>query len=250
MRLDSHFVYALLSLFCRCTTMLISSPVPGQSVPVKIRVLLGLVFSFCLLPVVQHLVPPVPVDMASFALSVCRDVSIGLLIGGFLQLLVASAQVAGAFMDVQIGTGSAQIFNPYLGAAATPVAQFKMMLTVLLVFLLNGHRMMISAFAQSYAMPGPNLASVQAQFLAFISQTAMLSLQIAAPVAGVTIVIDMAAGIVNKAVPQTQPFLISLPAKLAAGMVAMAVGLPALATAVDFGLDTAFDKIGHVLQGR
>ena len=82
-----------------------------------------------------------------------------------------------------------------------------------------------------------------------IGQTTLLSLQIAAPVAAVSIIIDLAAGIVNKAVPQTQPFLLSLPAKLATGIVMLAIGLPALVIAVQNGHDFTFMHLGHVLRG-
>src|SRR5262249_37644942 len=156
-------------------------------------------------------------------LRVATEVLVGLLIGGLLQLLVASAQIAGAFLDVQIGTGSAQIFNPLIGSTPSPVSQFKLMLTTVPVFLLNGHRMMLAALLKRYSMPGPNLGPLQNELLALLGQTTLLSLQIAAPVAAVTIVIDLATGMVNKAVPQTQPFLLSLPAKLAAGIFVLAI---------------------------
>jgi flagellar biosynthetic protein FliR len=211
--------------------------------------MMGIVFSFSLVPVVQTHIGPVPADILGLTLAVMHEAVIGLLIGAFMQLLVASAQVAGAFLDVQIGTGSAQIFNPYMGAAASPVAQIKLMLTTVLLLLLNGHRMMIGAFVKSFEMPGPKLGPLQGELVTFIGQTSLLSLQIAAPVAAVTIVIDFAAGIINKAVPQTQPFLLSLPAKLAAGMIVLALGLPALVTAVQGGLDVTFDHIGHALRG-
>jgi flagellar biosynthesis protein FliR len=248
-RLDDHLLFSAFCVFTRCTSMLMSAPVLGNVVPVTIRVMMGVVLSFSTVGVVQGNIGEVPHNLIGLVLATMHEAVIGLLIGGFMQLLVATAQVAGSFLDVQIGTGSAQIFNPFLGAAASPVAQFKLMLTTVLVLLLNGHRMMIAAFVKSYEMPGPRLASVQNELIAFIGQTSLLALQIAAPVAAVTIVIDLAAGLVNKAVPQTQPFLLSLPAKLAAGIVVLAIGLPALVGAVQTGLDLTFDHLGHVLRG-
>lgn len=249
MKLDSHLIYAALCVFSRCTSMLMSAPIMGNIAPVTIKVLFGVVLSLCLVPVVMPHIGPLPSDMLGLTMSVLHEVLIGLLIGGFLQMLVASAQVAGTFLDVQIGTGSAQIFNPFVGATASPVAQFKLMLTTVLIFLLNGHRMMIAAFVKSYSMPGPKFGPMQNELIAFIGQTTLLSLQIAAPVAAVTVVIDLATGIVNKAVPQTQPFLLSLPAKLAAGIFVLSIGLPALVTAVQSGLDFTFFRLGHILRG-
>ncbi|MBS1723220.1 MAG: flagellar biosynthetic protein FliR [Armatimonadetes bacterium] len=249
MRLDAHLLFSCLCIFARCTSMLVSAPLLGTVVPILVRILFSVVMTFALAPTLQPHIGAMPADLLGLVLAIAREAMIGLLIGAFLQLLVSSVQVAGAFMDVQMGTGSAQIFNPFLGATATPVSQFKVMLATILIFLLNGHRMMVQAFVRSYSMPGPRVGHLQDELIAFLGQIGLLSLQIAAPVAAVTIIIDAAAGIVNKAVPQTQPFLLSLPAKLAAGMVVLAVGLPALVASVQGGLEMTFDRLGHVLRG-
>ena len=249
MKLDDHFLFSALCVFTRCTAMLLSAPILTSVIPVVIRVMTGIVLSFSLLPVLQPFIGPMPTDILSLVLGIAREAVIGLIIGGFLQILVASVQIAGSFMDVQIGTGSAQIFNPFVGGAASPISQFKAMLATVLILQLNGHRMMIAAFAKSFEMPGPQLGPLHNELVTFLGQTGLLSLQIAAPVAAVTIVIDLAAGIINKAVPQTQPFLLSLPAKLAAGIVVIGLGLPTLVGAVQRGLDLTFDHLGHVLKG-
>ncbi len=250
MNLDSHTIFAGVCVFSRFTAMLMSSPIMGNQVPINVRILMSVVLSLCLVPVLQGHIGAVPLNLIQLTTSVLHEVLMGLLLGSFMQILVASMQIAGAFLDVQIGTGSAQIFNPFLGSTASPIAQFKVMLATVLIFMLNGHRMMIVAFTKSYSLSGPNLEKMQPHFLSFLGQMTLLSLQIAAPVAAVTIVIDLAAGVVNKAVPQSQPFLLSLPAKLAAGVVIMSVGLPALVTAVNSGLDITFDRLGEILGGR
>ncbi|MBS1715063.1 MAG: flagellar biosynthetic protein FliR [Armatimonadetes bacterium] len=249
MKLDAHFLFACLCIFVRCTAMLLSAPGLGTVVPVVVRTLFGALLTFCLVPTLQPLIGEMPGTFLGLGMAVAHEAMIGVLIGGFLQLLVSGAQAAGAFLDVQIGTGSAQVFNPFLGVTATPLSQFKAVLTTVLVFLLNGHRTMIAAFAKSYDMSGPTLHSVQDNLLGFMTTTSLVSLQIAAPVAAVTLIIDFAAGIVNKAVPQTQPFLLSLPAKLAAGIVVVSLGLPALVAAVQSGLDSAFTHLGRALGG-
>jgi flagellar biosynthetic protein FliR len=50
-------------------------------------------------------------------------------------------------------------------------------------------------------------------------------------------------------VPQTQPFLLALPAKLGLGMLILAASLPAVAMGVDFGVDAALTQIRAALAG-
>lgn len=106
MKLDSHLVFALTCVFARASAMVLTAPLVGNVVPVMVRVLFSGVLSLSLVPVLQPHIGPLPDSVFGLVLSVGRELLIGLLIGGMLQLLVAAVQMAGAFIDVQIGVGS------------------------------------------------------------------------------------------------------------------------------------------------
>lgn len=251
MRLDEAFLIAFFAGFVRCTAMLLSSPLNGSVVPVIVRVLLGVVVSLCLVPVVQPYVPA-PQTMPDLIGLAVREAAAGLVIGMMLQFLVAAFQMAGSIMDLQIGLGSAQILNPSTGGMSTPLGQFKFWLAIVLLFLLDAHQLMFKALVASYRLPGViggDQGRLIENSLATFGQLMMVCVQIAAPVIGVTVVIDVAAGLINKAVPQTQPFLLSLPAKIALGIVTLSLGLPGLVVIVQRSVETSFDGIGRILGG-
>lgn len=251
MVLDTHFLIGFFAVLCRCTAMMMSAPLYGSVVPVNIRVLASVVISLALTPVVKEYLPPVPTELLGLFLIAGREVLFGLLIGLCMQCLLAAFQIAGAFLDFQLGLGSAQLFNPAMGMS-TPLGQFKFWLGLVLIFLLNGHQLMFSAFVSSFAMRGPVGAEpmfMMESLTSMLGQLMLLAVQIGAPVIAVTVVIDVAAGLINKAVPQTQPFLISTPAKLALGLTAMSLGLPTLVIAVQRGLDIAFVGLDRLLGG-
>lgn len=252
MSLDSGLIITFLSAFVRCTAMLLSSPIFGTTVPVKVRILFSLVLSMSLVPVLRDLIGPVPQDLIGLVLMVGKDVVIGLIIGGMMQLLLAGFQMAGSFIDVQIGIGAAQIFNPQIGATSSPISRFKFLLGLVILLLINGHHYMFRAFVHSYEMVGPSIARIedmQMTLLSFIGQISLLALQIAAPVSAVAIIVDAAAGLINKAVPQTQPFLLALPAKLMIGLLALSLGLPALIVATHTGVELTFEHMSKMLGG-
>ena len=252
MSLDSGLIVTFLSAFARCTAMVLSSPLFGTNVPVKVRVLFSLVLSMALVPVLREHVGDVPQEMVGLALMVGRDVVIGLIIGGMIQLLMAGIQMAGAFLDIQIGIGMAQIFSPVFGRPSSPISQFKFLLGLVILLLINGHHLMFRAFVHSYEMAGPSLmrlGEMQTTLISFIGQVSLMALQIAAPVAAVSVIIDVAAGLINKGVPQTQPFLLALPAKLMVGMLALAIGLPALVVATEAGVGFTFSHMSRMLGG-
>jgi flagellar biosynthetic protein FliR len=252
MTLDATLLVTFLSAFARSTAMVMASPVFGTNVPVKVRVMFCLVLSMAMVPVLRDEAAIVPQDLAALVMLVGKDVVIGLVIGGMVQFMLAGFQMAGAFLDVQIGIGAAQVFSPTLGTTASPLSQFKFLLGLVLLLLMDGHHFMFRAFEHSYQMSGPSLANIEAMkttLVAFLGQVSLMALQIAAPVAAVSVVVDAAAGLVNKAVPQTQPFLLALPAKLMVGVFALGLGLPAMVVATRAGVDFTFSHMSKMLGG-
>lgn len=252
MNLDSTFVWVFACVFIRATTMLLSAPIAGNLVPPIIRVFLGAVVAMALTPVVGPYITEVPGSPVELIMGAGREVMVGLIIGGLMQIIVAVGQIAGSFLDVQIGIGSAQIFNPSTGVSGAPITQLKFILSLVLLFVLDAHHLMFQAFVSSYQATNfgiANMESVVQATIGLLGQCSLLAVVIAAPAICVTFLIDAAAGLINRAVPQTQPFLLSLPAKIMGGMVGIAIGLPALAGAVRSMTDSTFEAIGRALGG-
>jgi flagellar biosynthetic protein FliR len=252
MSIDATLLITFVSAFSRCSAMVLASPLFGTNVPAKVRVMFCMVVSLALVPVLREHVTTVPESLGQLGMMVGKDVMFGLIIGGMVQVLLAGFQMAGAFLDVQIGIGAAQVFSPMFGGTSSPLSQFKFLLGLVLLLLMNGHHFMFQAFVASYDLAGPSvdrIPEMQATLVAFLGQISLMALQIAAPVAAVSVVVDAAAGLVNKAVPQTQPFLLALPAKLMVGVLALGLGLPAMAVATNAGVDFTFAHMSRMLGG-
>ncbi len=231
--------------------MLLAAPLFGTVVPPNVRILIAASLAIALTPIVQPLMPSVPTHWFGLVALGCHEALIGLLIGFVIQLLGLCVQMAGAFLDMQLGLGSAQLFDPMSGVSATPIAQFKFLLATVLLLLLNGHHTMIAAFVESYSSPAIATSSASGldAIAHIITSLSLLALQIAAPAAAVATIIDCAAGLVNKAVPQSVPFLLSLPAKLIVGVLVLAIGLPALSGSVQNGMVLVFEALEKLLFG-
>ena len=253
MKLDAVYLMTFFSVFTRLGTILMIAPVVGRSVPVPIKAFLSAVIAFALAPMVAPYMPAVATNMAEMVAGIGRDVLFGLLIGGCMQLIQSTFQITGTLMDFQLGVSSAQAFNPMIDSVASPLTQFKSMLATVILLLLDGHHLIFRAFIDSYHVPVGSIhmdATMLGQILSLLCRLMLLAVQIAAPVGGVSIIVDVAAGIINKAVPQTQPFLIAMPAKLTFGVLALAFGLPSLVIGVDRSLGFAFGTIHSILGMR
>lgn len=225
MTLDALTVWSGTLLFAKFSALLLASPMLGTLVPATVRVFAALGLSWSLLGVAP--VPEaVPADLASLLLGVASSAASGLLTGLALQAVVWAFQTAGNVLDLQVGTGSAQLLNPAVGSVNAPVGQFHAVLGSVLVFLTDSHHMVVRGLVSA---PGPTRGSAFDAVVAALGGSTAAALQIAAPVMAATVLIDVASALVARAVPQAQPYFIALPAKLAFGLLIVSLGLPALA---------------------
>lgn len=158
--------------------------------------------------------------------------------------------MAGAIIDMQMGLGMSQALNPLTGVPVTVVSQFKYMLSLVIFLSIDGHHLMIMAFAKSYSTAPVSYSTIPAlqhSLGAFMGELCLLALQMAAPVLAVSLIVDAGLGIVSKAVPQVQAMLVGLPAKVILGMLALSLGLPALTGSVSSGIGIAMKMVSTTL---
>lgn len=251
MTLDAGLIWAFGAVFVRCGAMLLSSPIFGGSTPVQVRVGLTTMVACALTPVLRPYIGAPPANLYEVVCGLGYEALIGLLIGSCLQALLMGAQMAGAILDIEVGLGTIQIFNPQTQTPVSLFAQFKFLLALVLLLIMNGHHMMFRAFVSSYQfspLSATDMPHLHYGIVTLIGTISLLALQIAAPVAGVCVVVDAAAGIVNKSVPQMQAFIVTIPAKIMLGIVAMSLSLPILATAVQSGVERTFEIVGGMLN--
>lgn len=253
MRLDAAFIWTFFLVFCRCSAMLLASPVFGaQSTPVPIRVFTTLAISSAVtLAVGVNPITP-PDDLVTLLMGAGQELVIGILIGAFCNLVLQGVQISGSFIDLQMGLSMSQTMNPVTGVPVSVIGQFKFMLGIVLFLCMNGHHVMLQAFASSFEVaPGLGMSSLNALgngLVGTVANISLLALQIAAPVAAVGFVVDASLGIVNKAVPQMQAYMVGVPAKTLMGLLALAVTLPTLATSIQAGLAHSMEALGGVLR--
>jgi len=224
--------------------MLMASPFLGKAVPVQVRVWLSGAIAFAFVPVIYPHIGKVPSDLFQLVFSVGYEAMMGIVLGFCLQAFALAAQMAGSYLDVQMGLGSAQIFNPSLGQPVSIISQFKYMLVVVLLFLTDAHLVMFRAFIASYRLGHSasvaHMPQMTMNLTTFLGQLGLISLQMAAPVAAVCLVVDCAAGLVNKAVPQMQVYQVMVPAKVALSIIALSIALPIIVVTVQSGVNLTF----------
>ncbi len=248
---DTNWLIQISLAFCRCSSMVLVSPLFGPAVAPRVRILFSMLIALSLGPVVMpHIV--LPTDLYGFIALIAQELMAGLIIGLCIQALLLGAQAGGAFLDLQLGLSSAQLFNPIMGSNTSLMGQTKFMLSLVLLLMLDGHHMMLQAWVQSYEIAPTfglqHLDKLVMAWSAFLGKIMFLSLQIAAPAAGVALIVDASAGLINKAIPQMQVYFVTAGAKTAMGLLTVSFSLPLMAMIIRNGVDQTALKIVELIN--
>lgn len=221
---------SFLLLLGRLSGLFLAVPFLGQrNVPVMIKAALVLVSAAAMAPLVTVTSEAAKLD-AAFVLRMVFEVLVGVFLGYLFLALFMVFTMAGQLIDFELGFGLAQVFDPSFGASSTLLARFYYLLGTVVFLSCDGHHLIVAALAGSYRVfPAGSLAlppTAYAAALRFLADIFLLTLKVGAPVIGALFVADVVFGIVARAVPQMNVFVIGFPVKILLGLVAVAVTLP------------------------
>lgn len=237
MTVGVHEFWTFALCFARITALVGTAPVFGsRAIPHQTKVGLSALLALVLMPIVSSRVGPAPADILSFAAQVGAEVAVGLTLGFLATLVFASVQVAGAFLDMQMGFGIMSVLNPLNDMHSSEVGTFLYQLAITLFLLAGGHLYLVGTLADGYAALPPGSAGfsgdLSGTLLAMAGQMFALAFRIAAPAAAVLLVVDVAFAVVARAVPQVNVLIVGLPVKILVGLMTVALLLPALAAVI------------------
>lgn len=232
-----------LLIFIRITGLFVVSPVFGRkNVPVFYKV--G--FSFLLAIVLSYSLPVPDLrgysSLLSFFLLAVKEFVIGLTLGYISYLITTSIYLAGQIIDMHIGFGMVNVFDPLTNIQIPVTANFYFILATLMLLVIDGHHLLIYTLCDSFTLfPVGSRIFIGQPMMDYVvnifTSIFSVSFKIAAPVTCAILITDVALGIIAKAVPQVHVFIVGLPLKILVGLIVMAVTI------------TAFRSIVHVLMG-
>jgi type III secretion protein T len=183
----------------------------------------GAVRNGLVLVLAAFVAPAVPVAMlpgaGTWLLIVGKETLIGLLLGLGFGVFVWALQCVGELIDFQSGTANAAFFDPVAGHEIGPTGDLLFRLVVTLFVSAGGLLGLVGALFESYrlwpvASYFPDAGAVLQAF-AIREGDAILAwiIKLAAPVIFVLVLIDLGVGLVGRAAPQLNVFVVAQPLK-------------------------------------
>ena len=171
-----------------------------------------------------------PEDPRGLILAILGQIVVGLAIGFVSYLVMAAAQFGGEMMDIQMGLSVAASMDPSSGGTSKLLMRLNFYIAMLLYLGVDGHHELLRALFHSFkVIPLTEFRVSGRMILQFINHTEdifLIGLQIAAPPLAALFITQVAMGLLAKAAPQMNVFMLSFPMNIAIGLMLFSIGLP------------------------
>ena len=215
-------------LTLRLGALFVLSPIWGlASVPPSFRVLLLLGISATLvsaLPVKPFIVS----DAGALAAASVSELVVGATMAFGVFAAFAVFSFAGKVLDIQVGFGIGNVFDPITHSQAPLIGAILSLLGVTLFFAVDGHHALLRGVAYSLeALPlGTPFASLPAAAVVKQFGTMFaLSLVLAAPALFCLLLVEVGLAVLSRNLPQMNLFIVAIPIKIFVGLAVLAASV-------------------------
>ena len=201
----------------------------GRRLPANIKALAVFMITLVCFPTLTIAMPQVPSDAFSLALLAFSEIMIGLTLAFITQIIFAAVEFSGQILGMQMGLTISSILDPSQGTQTQIMSVIQTLFATLMFLSLNTHHMFIRAIMDSFRVipiGGWHLSADLVNFL--VLRTAdifIIGIRLAAPVMVALLLTTIALGIMARAFPQMNIFMVSMPLNIGLGLVILGMTL-------------------------
>ena len=250
------YVYTFLLLVVRFTSFM--GVVPGIGMGTRgLRVRIPAVLVMTFATMIGTPVVPLPADWFVFLAAFLSEVVLGFLIGIIPFFVISGVQLAMTLAGQTMGLGMASIIDPTMGTSISSLARIYGDLVTILFLLIGGHYVVIQALTGLGGVWVPGTFILGASSIEMlIEQSARIfeiGVIVSAPVIVALLLTQFVMGLISKAVPSVNIFIVSFPLTIGIGLVLSILAIPDLiifSTKQFVGMDALLLSLGESMQGR
>jgi flagellar biosynthetic protein FliR len=235
-------------LFLRIVTLFFFLPIFGdQTVPMRVRIALGIAFSFFTYPIVSNYIWQkdnlLQWNAWTLAVASIREVIFAFAIGFSAKLIFFGSTIASHLVGINMGFQTASMFNPEINDRESSYALLHHWIVVAIFLTLNVHHIFLEDIVTSFKSvpiaPVPEAMNFSKIGFHIASEAFLLGLRLAAPLITVQILINISIGLLNRSLPALNAFVISFPLSFVLTMLILFLSLNSLFTLIStYGLQS------------
>ena len=241
-----HVEFYLLVLI-RITSFVIGAPIFGyQTIPMKIRLAIGLVLSLAAIQTVP-VIELNYVGILGFSVLVLKEMIVGLTIGFMCNMCTYIVSFAGQLMDMEMGLSMASTFDPLTNIQISISGNLYVYLVMLMMLISNMHYKILQAILDTFTYFNVGQAvfdgNLQETAVEFIVNFFLVGFRIVLPVFACMLVINVVLGVLSRAIPQMNMFVVGIQIKVLVGIVILLIIVPTIPTIANFVFETMRDIV-------
>lgn len=220
-------------ILIRMSGLIFFAPVFGsRNIPAMAKISICLFLAYIVFPLVSAAHPNIPKDVYVYFFGVIREFIVGFFIGITALLVFIGIQLAGHFIDIQIGYGIVNIIEPQSGAQVSIIGQVYYLFALLLFLVLNGHHILLQSIVESFNIIPLAQLKVSGDLIQYfnflVGNLFLLAVKLSAPIIGVLFLTEIAMAFVARTVPQINVFLVGFPVRIGLGLIFLSFTFPTL----------------------
>jgi flagellar biosynthetic protein FliR len=245
-----------LAAFSRMAGFFVILPVfAGSNVPAVNRILFAVAVAVIAVTTGGVTVPPYGGSVFAFGGLLLTEFLIGFTVGFFVYIIMAAFMFMGQLVDFQIGFSMVSVFDPITQIQA-PITGNLYYLVMLMLFIqtgtLHGFIYEIARSFETVPVGSPGIlggARVASYIVSAVSAMFVSAVRISLPVIGTILVVDVVLGILVKAVPHMNVFVVGMPIKVLVGLVLLYVMSPFFGEVYDLMVNEMMGYTINVMRG-
>lgn len=215
-------LYLFELIFMRMSGFLLFNPLLGRSnLPAMVKTGMALVLSILVFGTAGTGVPQ-PDTLVELAFRLLLELGIGLVLGFVMRVVFSVVQIGGEVIDTQMGMTMAQIYDASSQANLSVTASLLNILLILDFFAENGHYTLMRLLTTPGELVPYGAAAfgdgVYAYVIELFLACMLLAVKLAMPILAAELLGEVGMGVLMKAIPQINAFVINIELKVIIGL--------------------------------
>lgn len=215
-------LYLFELIFMRMSGFLLFNPLLGRSnLPAMVKTGMALVLSILVFGTAGTGVPQ-PDTLVELAFRLLLELGIGLVLGFVMRVVFSVVQIGGEVIDTQMGMTMAQIYDASSQANLSVTASLLNILLILDFFAENGHYTLMRLLTTSSELVPYGAAALGDGVYAYVIELflacMLLAVKLAMPILAAELLGEVGMGVLMKAIPQINAFVINIELKVIIGL--------------------------------
>ena len=244
-------LYLFELIFMRMSGFLLFNPLLGRSnLPAMVKTGMALVLSILVFGTAGTGVPQ-PDTLVELAFRLLLELGIGLVLGFVMRVVFSVVQIGGEVIDTQMGMTMAQIYDASSQANLSVTASLLNILLILDFFAENGHYTLMRLLTTSGELVPYGAAALGDGVYAYVIELflacMLLAVKLAMPILAAELLGEVGMGVLMKAIPQINAFVINIELKVIIGLLLFFLLLTPINEFL-LELESMLSELGRILR--